>query len=396
MSNIYWVKSYPKLNTDDILEFQVCESKFQVLLSDVYLHFVVEIDQSYVSSAALVPQNWFGAKQFSSVEVKLNDESVSRRSMPNEYGLSAYISSLLSFSGGNLKTGMKTLGVFDDTNLTTAQIKLMINEDSWDGYVAERKGAGGNFKYEIIMPIDNTIFYSDDLLPSGQRWSLSFERAETKYSTLVSVAETTMDNVANVLPLEDVYLMIPYVNDEKMKQLESNWIEKPISISYDNYQLQRFTIEHGGTNVRLSNIINGKLPKLMLYGIMKETSYMGTFIESSTLFHRHGLTEIDMLINGVSAHGMPIKMSEDCISVPYTKFLNATNNFINKSTSQVLPLEYYNNYHFLHVATFNETAGAVSFEFSFQGNVPNGLILVTCSIFDTNMEIDQFGNFKTN
>ena len=270
MNNILWAKSYPKINTDDILEFQVCESKFQVLLSDVCLHFVITIPQSDIGSADLVPQNWFGAKQFSSVEVKLNDESVSRRSMPNEYALTAYINSIITYSKGNLQSSLQTLGIFDETNLRSAQIIGMITAETWPGYKRHRKGVDNTFTYEIIMPIDNTLFYSDSLLPSDQRWSLSFERAETKYSTLISVPETDMSSVKKVLDLEDVYLMIPYVNDDKMKQMESNWIEKPISIGYDSYQLQRFSIDSGTTNVRMSNIMNGKLPKVLFYGIMHE------------------------------------------------------------------------------------------------------------------------------
>ena len=394
MSNIILSKSYPKLNTDDILEFQVCESKYQVLLSDVYLHFVVTIPQSNLSGADLVPQNWFGAKQFSSVEVKLNDESVSRRSMPNEYALSAYINSILNYSKGTLKTGLKTLGIFDDTNLVTSQIDALVKAGSWAGHKRQRKGVGNTFTYEIIMPIDNTIFYSDDFLPSGQRWSLSFERAETKYSTLVSVPSTDMANVKKVLPLEDVYLMIPYVNDEKMNQMESNWVHRPISVGYDSYQLQRFSLESGSPNIRLSNIINGKLPKLLLYGIMHESAYMGSFEESSTKFSQHNLIEVDMLLNGVSVQGMPLKMTSECVSVPYTRFLNTTKSFMDKSTSEIIPLQEYHDYHFLQVSTFSETTGALSFEFTFSGNVPTGLILVTCSIFDVNMEIDKFGNFK--
>ena len=42
MSNIYPAKAYPKLNNEDILEFQVPQSKFQVQLSEVYLHFMDE------------------------------------------------------------------------------------------------------------------------------------------------------------------------------------------------------------------------------------------------------------------------------------------------------------------------------------------------------------------
>ena len=236
MANIVRAKAYPKLNNEDILEFQVHPSKFQVLLSEVYLHFTIRLDQSTIKGGEIIPQNWFGAKQFSSVEVKLNDESVSRRSMHHEYALSAYINTLVNYPGTFMKTSCRSLGVFDTLNLKTSSIAKLVEKHSWDKYVRIRKSVTDDFVYEIIMPIDNTLFYSDDLLPSGQKWSLSFERAETKYSTLVSAKSTDVSEVAKVLDLEDVYLMIAYVNDEKTNQLESNWINRPLTIGYDSYQ----------------------------------------------------------------------------------------------------------------------------------------------------------------
>ena len=397
MSNIYPAKAYPKLNNEDILEFQIPESKFQVLLSEVYLHFVVQIDQTKISGGDLIPQNWFAAKQFSSVEVKLNDESVSRRSMPQEYALSTYINSIVNYSHGLTKSGCRSIGVFDNTNLHTTLIEAMVKKGTWTRYCRDRKSVNDTFAYEIIMPIDNTLFYSDNLLPSGQKWSLSFERAETKFSTLVTAADADVSSVPKVLPLDDVYLMIPYTADEKMKRRESNWIHKPIPINYDKYQLQRYTLESGSNYVRIPNIINGKLPKVLLFGIMTDESYFGSFKESSTLFKRHELVEIDLLKNGSSMPGMPIKMSDANVTIPYVRFLELSGKFLEKNTTSVMNLQVFNDYNFLHCATFPEgSIGSLSVEFSFASNVPDGLILIVFSIYDAQMEIDKFGNFTTN
>ena len=397
MSNIYPAKAYPKLNNEDILEFQVPQSKFQVQLSEVYLHFIVHIDQSKISGGDLIPQNWFAAKQFSSVEIKLNDESVSRRSMPHEYALSAYINSLVNYSKGLVKSGCRSIGVFDDSNLVTTQIEAMVKKGAWTRYIRERKSISDTYAYEIIMPIDNTLFYSDNLLPSGQKWSLSFERAETKYSTLVTDTGADVTDVPKVLPLEDVYLMIPYTADEKMKRRESNWINKPIALHYDKYQLQRYSLESGTNYFRLPNIINGKLPKALFFGILTDKSYFGSFTESSTLFKRHSLIEVDLLQNGTSMPGMPMKMSDDHVTIPYVRFLQLTGKFLEKNTTSVVSLQAYNDYNFLQCATFPEdSTGSLSVELSFTTNVPEGLILVVFSIYDVKMEIDKFGNFTTN
>ena len=273
----------------------------------------------------------------------------------------------------------------------------MVTKKTWPKYCRFRKSVGDTYAYEIIMPIDNTLFYSDNLLPSGQKWSLSFERAETKFSTLVTSSNADVSSVPKVLPLDDVYLMIPYTFDDKMKKREANWINKPIPLNYDKYQLQRYSLESGSNYIRIPNIINGKLPKILFYGIMTDKSYFGSFNESSTLFQRHDLIEVDLLKNGSSVPGMPIKMTESYVTIPYVRFLELSGKFLEKNTTSVMNLQQFNDYHFLQCATFpDDSTASISLEFSFSTNVPDGLILVLFSIYDVKMEIDKFGNFTTN
>ena len=396
MANIIRAKAFPKINNEDILEFQVPQSKFQMLLSEVYLHFTVRLDQSQVQGGEIVPQNWFGAKQFSSVEVKLNDESVSRRSMHHEYALSAYLNTLVNYPGTFMKTSCRSLGVFDDLNMSTKRIAELKTKKVWTKVESVRKSVTGDYVYEIIMPIDNTLFYSDDLLPSGQKWSLSFERAPSTYSVLKTTDKTDVSKLSKTFDLEDVFLMVPYINDEKSKLLESNWIHKPLSIGYDKYNLQRFSIPEGSTSVRLPNIINGKLPKIMFFGLMKESAYLGDISTSSTIFQREDLIELDLLYNGVSVSGMPMRMDKDCVVLPYAKFLDNMGHFLNKTTASTMKLQTFNDHNFLHCQQFSkDTVGSLSFELQFQLNVPKGRLLIVWSIFDVMMEIDQYGNFTT-
>ena len=388
MANIKNIqKIYPRLNNDDLLEFEIPASRFQVLLSEVYLHFVVSLDQSQISGGDLVPENWFGPKQFSSVEVKLNDDSLSRRSMPHEYALSTYLKNLVNYSYSNAINGCPEIGLFDDYTLRKELIKDLSDAGTWAKWVKHRKGLNEKYTYEIVMPIDSTIFNSEDLLPSGQKLTLSFERAETKYSTLITDPGATVTGIDKVLELDDVYLMIPYVEDDKLKRKESNWVNRPIKLKYDHYQMQRFTLPDGSASVRLSNVINGKLPKTLLFGIMKETWYQGSFTESSTLFNKHGLKELDLQIDGNSVPGMPVKMSNDCVSIPYSRLKSLSNN-------GTLNLAHFEQFHFIHCATIGQSEGSITFEMSFDSAVSTGLVLIVCSVHDTKLEIDQYGNFK--
>ena len=79
-------KIYPRIYNENILDFQISETKFQVLLSEVCLHFKVKLPKNISDQTwEIIPENLFGAKQFSSCEVKINDAIVGHRSMANQY-----------------------------------------------------------------------------------------------------------------------------------------------------------------------------------------------------------------------------------------------------------------------------------------------------------------------
>ena len=84
-------KIYPTINNDDLLEFRIPpNSKGQLDLRNVMLHFITSIPTMTDDANVIVPQNFFGAKQFSSVEIRVNGESATRKSCSNEFFLSSY------------------------------------------------------------------------------------------------------------------------------------------------------------------------------------------------------------------------------------------------------------------------------------------------------------------
>ena len=114
----------------------------------------------------LLPQNFLGPKQFSSVEVRLNGEAVSRRSCANEYFLSSYFNYLINYSIDYQNSGMRSVGIFDYSHEKTDNIALW-PANTVSALRQSRSNLGSDQQeFEIITPIDSTIFYTSDLLPS--------------------------------------------------------------------------------------------------------------------------------------------------------------------------------------------------------------------------------------
>ena len=117
--NTYYQKLYPTINNDDLLEFRLPpNNKANMCLSNVLLRFLIKIPDLEDNSQKLVPENLLGHKQFSSLEVRINGEAITRRNCANEYFLGADFQYLTNFSSDYLITAC---GYFDLSEFSTAE-----------------------------------------------------------------------------------------------------------------------------------------------------------------------------------------------------------------------------------------------------------------------------------
>ena len=121
--HLYTQKLFPTINNDDLLEFRIPPNqKGQLDLSNIMLHFVLKLPVPTDQTISLLPQNFLGPKQFSSVEVRVNGEAVTRRSCANEYFLSSYFNNLINYSIDYQNSGLRTVGIFDYSQEKTETI----------------------------------------------------------------------------------------------------------------------------------------------------------------------------------------------------------------------------------------------------------------------------------
>ena len=184
--HLYTQKLYPTVNNDDLLEFRMpANTRGQLDLNNVKLHFKAQLDTPVNSDDKIVPQNYFGAKQFSSVEIRLNGEAVARRSCANEYFLTAYFQTMLNYTTDYQMSALQSHGIFDITHLTSDHTDTLADEAVTTLMNDYRKQVVFSKELEILMAIDSSIFYTDDLLPSNTTLDISFERAEAAFSNLL-------------------------------------------------------------------------------------------------------------------------------------------------------------------------------------------------------------------
>ena len=150
-------KIYPVVNNEDLLEFRIPPSeKGQIDLENVLIHFTTKIQTHTDKTIKVRPQNFYGAKQFSSVEVKLNGEAITCRSCSNEFFLGAYFQNICNYSAEYLTSAMRPTGIFDCYN-TTTEILATITTAQVTAFTESGTFVTDFSNVEILMGKDSSI-----------------------------------------------------------------------------------------------------------------------------------------------------------------------------------------------------------------------------------------------
>ena len=285
--------------------------------------------------------------------------------------------------------------MFDQYNFNTETWKQLKRLTTYKEVTDKRRDLANEFgTYEIMMPIDSSLFYSNNFLPSNTPLELSFERAKSCFSIILGDDATTSEKngIPNVLDLDDVYLLIPFTKHVKTQDLEKK-VSRPIKIKYDEYVINRFNLSTGSANIRIPNALYGPFPRKLFWGLMDMSSYTGSYESSSTKFEQHRQTKASVYVDGNMLSGYPVTMSAHAITQPYQKFLENTNKFLNCYSGQTMtPQEY--RWNFIHSASFDKNNnGTITFDFDFFTALQKDLVLITCSVFDRKLELDKDRNF---
>ena len=391
--HLYTQKLFPTINNDDLLEFRIPPNqKGQLDLSNILLHFVIDLPSPADKTVKIIPQNFLGPKQFSSVEVRVNGEAVTRRSCANEYFLSSYFNYLINYSIDYQNSAMRSVGIYDYAQEKTSSIAKW-NETIFNKFSSNRASFGTpQTKFEVIMPIDSTIFYTNDLLPSNTSLDLSFERLKASSSSILSKSTAISDSV---MELKDCYMMLPFKRDEAMFQLERNAIQKPLKIKYDDFIIKRFNVPRGTDSVMMSDIISGQLPYRIFWGLQDMASYTGSFYNSSTRFNRNSVNKVNIYVDGKEGDDFPLTMSQDMVGLPFIKFLQSTNQLQNGYMSRTLNLIEYRDSNCIFSTSLDpDSSASLSFEFGFDSVINQDLVLIVCCLYDRTMKIDHRRNFQ--
>ena len=124
-------------------------------------------------------------------------------------------------------------------------------------------------------------------------------------------------------------------------------------------------------------------------------NFTGDFEQPSTIFKRNLVKKATLYVDGNVLSGYPITVSDNLASIPYTRFQQNINRYMNCYSSRSVTMKDFRDSMFLYSAELDSTtSGSLTFEFDFDNAPTKDTVLVTCSVHERTIEIDSFRNFQ--
>ena len=116
------------------------------------------------------------------------------------------------------------------------------------------------------------------------------------------------------ISIKEIYMNIRRVKLSAHQQIS---IEKSLNTSVANYPISRvevksFTLTKDISSRMISNIVGGKLPYRIIYGLIKHSSYNALYNESGYHFNHFNLKSTTVYINGTPySHNINVQYADD-------------------------------------------------------------------------------------
>jgi hypothetical protein len=221
------------------------------------------------------------------------------------------LSQTVNFNKENVKA---ILGMIETTS-----DDLSINKSDFDSVdktaLEERRtfpaGDDTNAELEIVHYLEGGILNGIQPLPSNTEVKLSFDRAKAAmaflYSKDVAPFPTDLDN--EVIDLLDPYLEVEYITSPYLRNYQSQIVDRPLTIMYDDCNVYLKSIQKGISTIRVDNLMGGLAPDYLYAGFIRTDALGGDFKLSSTCFAMLPIEYTNLTMNGMSVQGFPISSS---------------------------------------------------------------------------------------
>ena len=384
----------PTYNDKNNLCFSIKGDKHFAQLSDALLDIEFSIrDEFILDNLAL-------DKMFDSIEIILGKDTITRRSITNEYIWNSFFHNKSNYDVSK-KSPLRIQGWFDNANINTTNLKKATEIVKFRTFLHDEEN--NVRKYRFIGPLCTPICHQYQPLPSNIPITINLKRTTAKLP-LMYIGDPSVPTDVNPdftyddnIELDSATLTVPFVFSTKLEKTH-NYFSTPLVYPIYDYVSKVQSITSGVTEVHFNLTSGGDLPEKFFGGFLNTSNYHGSFAYSATKFSRHAVNKFEVLLDDQVLPGLPITCGEELCSRSYVHWLQMTNQWQNPLSTVALSLDEFENSNFMHgydLADISEETGWLSLRFSFEKPTTN-LVFVAFLVYPKTLTIDKDRNAHIN
>ena len=300
------------------------------------------------------------------------------------YNLS-YLESAMSAEGCSDMWNIDATKLKSETNIVTSRKVGATDEKNKDNEDVEQ--------YEfIIIPNIGFLSGSDPLL-KDLTLKLKFDRADTKIA-LINIVDQDDANLPDVLEITNAVATTEWVSSPALRSYLVN-DSSPFVYSYEDVDVKTFDLPVNRLSFRLENVYGGNLPLYIFAGIIETDALVGDTSKSSTKFMCHDVSEFNIMVNGSSVNGYPIKLNGTSPIAPYHRFLDTTHRMCNLDSGESINIpEFKYNWLWSHKFEAEGTEGFISLSCNLKQAYTTNMTMVVWTVYPYAVSIDKFNQIE--
>jgi len=272
---------------DGPLEFIIPNSQDEYLdLNDTKLYLRGKV-QVTVPDAVVAPVNLLLHSLFQDVTITLNDTVI--QGGDQLYSYKAFMNSLLLFDKGTKNTQLSAAGWYPDEPEKFNVADLTGNK----GFQSRNALNDG---FELIGPLHLDIMTQPRYLIPGVDVKVRLTRQKNSFTLMCS---NKNGNVARVVLTSAVlYVRRVKVLSSVLDGHESGLLKYNALYPVQSTRAQTFTIATGSQSINKENLFQGRMPKIVVVGMVGNSAYNGNFKQNPFEFGQHGISYCGLFRDG--------------------------------------------------------------------------------------------------
>ena len=273
------------------------------------------------------------------------------------------------------------------------EVETTTGEPTTEDVTARQPRTNESAIFEVAGPIYADIFQTSKYLPNGIAIDIKLEKNQDAFYLL-----SPQDTQIFKLQILDIYLNVKRVHlNPSVFTFISNQIEKtPASLPYKGVVVRSFGITSGTFSFVQERLFSGRLPSVVVIGLVSSTAYLGNQTKNGYNFKDFGVSKISVSTDTISQNSNYLEF--DFTNSKYLEGFTRISEAIGNHKQLVLNRDNWKGGKSLFAFTLSPTAtdqalspvktGAVRTSIDFKAATTEAVVAVVLGVFDNTLVID--------